>query len=48
MQPSSIGLLDSEAIFAIGVKSRECLVAWAEGLRFYKVIALGLPLKIYL
>uniref|UniRef100_A0A0R3WF38 SAM-dependent methyltransferase n=1 Tax=Taenia asiatica TaxID=60517 RepID=A0A0R3WF38_TAEAS len=34
--PSSIGLLDPEAIFAIGVKTRECMLGWAEGLRFYK------------
>ncbi|EUB58022.1 Growth factor receptor-bound protein [Echinococcus granulosus] len=34
--PSSIGLLDPEAIFAIGLKSREYLLGWAEGLRFYK------------
>ncbi|CDI98766.1 growth factor receptor bound protein 7 [Echinococcus multilocularis] len=34
--PSSIGLLDSEAIFAIGLKSREHLLGWAEALRFYK------------
>ncbi|KAM3175104.1 hypothetical protein ACTXT7_009190 [Hymenolepis weldensis] len=34
--PSSIGLLDPEAIFAIGCKTRQSMLAWAEGLRFHK------------
>ncbi|VDD75637.1 unnamed protein product [Mesocestoides corti] len=34
--PSSIGLLDPEAVFAIGLKTRESLLAWAEGLRYHK------------
>ncbi|VDO11565.1 unnamed protein product [Rodentolepis nana] len=35
--PSSIGLLDPDSIFAIGCKTRESMLSWAEGLRFHKV-----------
>nr|CDS29328.2 growth factor receptor bound protein 7 [Hymenolepis microstoma] len=34
--PSSIGLLDPDSIFAIGCKTRESMLAWAEGLRLHK------------